>query len=433
MAKFDEMLKQLHNPKGATLTDAEANEPIVINSLRQFEVPKGYNLTIAYEGDVNSQKITFKLPRYHENHDLYECDLKVIRWKNTSNKAEDISNLKEVDVSATDIIVEWLVPPAAFVAAGNIEIAITFYDVLNGSLAFSWNTAVFSGFRVEKTLSQVGKIPTNIAPAKNEILSINEETHSIVAPAGYNFTFSVYGSKNTAMIHFQAPAALGGMDMLDGDTTVSIIVKMGNIVDTDTISLSNIRSSFYNTQETGNGLVEFDWLVPDWVTYNGGGYTGTITITIIVENADETKIWKTTPFAKLILGKGDEDISGQTLSTDYHTIIDASSEQRPARNKTISGIVSFKQMTEEEWKIESDYKPHANEMIIYAADADHTSPRIKFGNGNSLAKDLPFVIDPTVPDWARAETFEYTLTQDNIQQIISALLVELPIAEELER
>lgn len=153
MAKFDEMLKELHDKKGTVLTDAEANEPIVVNSLRQFEVPKGYNLTIAYEGDVNSQKITFKLPRIHEGHDLADCSLKVIRWKNTNIKAEDSSNLKVVNIDAANIIVEWIVPPAAFVAAGNIEVAITFYDILNGSLAFSWNTAAFSGFKVEKTLS----------------------------------------------------------------------------------------------------------------------------------------------------------------------------------------------------------------------------------------------------------------------------------------
>lgn len=153
MASFDEMLKRLHPDKSAVLTDAEANEPIVINGLRQFEVPKGYNLTIAYEGDVNSQKITFKLPRTHEGHDLADCSLKVIRWKNTNIKAEDSSNLKVINIDTTSIIVEWIVPPAAFVVAGNIEVAISFYDVLNESLAFSWNTAAFSGFRVGKTLS----------------------------------------------------------------------------------------------------------------------------------------------------------------------------------------------------------------------------------------------------------------------------------------
>ena len=221
--------------------------------------------------------------------------------------------------------------------------------------------------------------------------------------------------------------------MLDSDTKISIIVKMKNFIETDVISQSQVRSSFYNTTETGKGLVEFDWLIPDWVTYHGSGYTGTITISLVVENGDKTKIWKTSPFAKLTLERGDEDISTEKLSTEYHTIIDASHGPRPAVNKVFSGTISFKQMTEAEWT-NSTYVPYNNEIIIYSIDGNYKNPRIKIGNGISLAKDLSFVMDPTIPSWAREEVLNYTyeLTEADMTKIIDLLREELGAAEEYE-
>lgn len=442
MGTFDEMLASLHQGKGASLQDTD-NKVISIDEKRRFVVPEGYNLELAYEGDVNSQIVTFCLPKVYEGHDLVSCDIKGIKWKNKSSGNEDWSELIpfipswiDKKTAADFQFFQWIVPPTAFTKAGILEISISLYDFQDNKLAFSWNTASFSGFTVQSTFADVGykgEAITHFTPARNEILFINEENHNIVAPQGYNFVFSVYGSKNTALLHFQSPSVLGGINMLDSDTKISIIVKMKNIIETDVISQSQVHSSFYNTTETGKGLVEFDWLIPDWITYNGSGYNGTITISLVVENGDKTKIWKTSPFTKLILERGDEDISAEKLSTEYHTIIDASHESRPAVNKIFSGTISFKQMTEAEWT-NSTYVPYNKEIIIYGIDGNYNSPRIKIGNGLYLAKDLPFVMDPTIPSWAREEVLNYTyeLTEADVTKIIDRLREELGAAEEYE-
>lgn len=386
MANFDEMLKQLHPDKGATLTDAEANEPIVINSLRQFEVPKGYNLTIAYEGDVNSQKITFKLPRTHEGHDLADCSLKVIRWKNTNIKTEDSSNLKVINIDTTSIIVEWIVPPAAFVVAGNIEVAITFYDILNGSLAFSWNTAAFSGFRVEKTLSQVGKIPTNISPAKNEILYIDEENHNIVAPNGYNFIVSAYGNRKTTKVYFQTTATVSGIPIIDNNTKVSVIVNLQGKYGSYELPLENRVASFSSSNETGEGLVNLFWEVSDDITCNTDNYVGPFSIAIRIEQG--ARVWNTTPFTKLTLVETLVDLNEELLSDDYTTIVDAQEIDTNLPQRTVGGISLFKRATAEDWE-DSDYVAADGETIIYLP-GETTGYRVKYGNGVDLVKNLPF-------------------------------------------
>lgn len=405
MAKFDEMLKELHDKKGTVLTDAEANEPIVVNSLRQFEVPKGYNLTIAYEGDVNSQKITFKLPRIHEGHDLADCSLKVIRWKNTNIKAEDSSNLKVVNIDAANIIVEWIVPPAAFVAAGNIEVAITFYDILNGSLAFSWNTAAFSGFKVEKTLSQVGKIPTNIAPAKNEILYIDEENHNIVAPNGYNFIVSTFGNRKTTKVYFQTTATVGGIPIINDNTTVSVIASLNGESGTYDIPSDNISPSFSTSEETGEGLVNFVWNVPTEITCNNMEYVGEFSIAIKIEHKeiqtisetqtegetqteDNIQVWKTVPFTKLALAKSLFDSEQELLSDKYTTIVDAQQMSTSLPRREVAGISLFRRDTAEGWD-DSEYVAEAGETIIYLP-GETTGYRVKYGNGVDMVKNLPF-------------------------------------------
>jgi hypothetical protein len=65
MANFDTLLSGLHDNailKDEALNSDDGAKYITINSKRQFEVPVGYNTVIAYEGDVNSQIITFDCP-----------------------------------------------------------------------------------------------------------------------------------------------------------------------------------------------------------------------------------------------------------------------------------------------------------------------------------------------------------------------------------
>ena len=85
---FDALLKKLHQGRGASLQDTD-NKVISIDEKRRFVVPEGYNLELAYEGDVNSQIVTFCLPKIYEGHDLVSCDVKGIKWKNKSSGNED--------------------------------------------------------------------------------------------------------------------------------------------------------------------------------------------------------------------------------------------------------------------------------------------------------------------------------------------------------
>lgn len=75
--------------------------------------------------------------------------------------------------------------------------------------------------------------------------------------------------------------------------------------------------------------------------------------------------------------------------------------------KQIKGKIIFKHKTEADWKL-SSYVPDEGEQIIYDPDESHTNPRIKIGDGQKIADDLPFTLDIglTVVDGKLNITFE---------------------------
>ena len=57
--------------------------------------------------------------------------------------------------------------------------------------------------------------------------------------------------------------------------------------------------------------------------------------------------------------------------------------------KTIKGKIVFKQETEANWA-QSNYVPDNGEMVIYDVDDSHNYKRVKYGDGETKVRDLPF-------------------------------------------
>ena len=339
---FDDLLKKLHptSEQEAQLVDTE--DIIEINDKRQFIVPNTFNLTIAYEGDVNSQEVTFKLPRFHDSHDLASCNNKTLRWRNVSGEIEDWTVLQKVEETEDYVILKWIVPPAAFSHAGILDIAISIYDIIDNQLAFSWNTPTLSTLNVGKTLSNVGEAPDFVelfSPAKNEILVVREETQSIVAPQGYNFTFTTFGNKNTDRVFFQSTRKLGGMDLIDENTSIAVVVSMDKRVDTFWIDKNDIGVNFAEGS-TGEGLVNFVWRVPIVVSHDQDGYVGPISVVITV--VQDNKKWSTAPFGKLTIGKSIIDVREEVIPESYYNLLDGN-VTTGLQPRSVGGIVKHRQ------------------------------------------------------------------------------------------
>ncbi len=59
--------------------------------------------------------------------------------------------------------------------------------------------------------------------------------------------------------------------------------------------------------------------------------------------------------------------------------------------------ILLKNGTEADWNKLSTFVPGKGEVIIFNVDADHATPRLKIGDGETLLSELPFVASSDIP------------------------------------
>lgn len=299
---FDDIITSLHNSPVLADNREDDNNVILINEKRQFVPGSNFNTVIAYEGDVNSQIITFKLLKANDNHDLSNCGYKEIKWKNIASRVEGTSYPEEEDAADEKYFyLKWLVPAEACTQSGNVEISLSIYDKINNQIAFSWNTAKYAGLSIGGSIESVGE---NFPP-KDEILIINRDTKAITAPAGYNNTICNYGEVGLTEIYFLVDRYLGKkktLDVLSANTTVTIYVTMNGLAGHD--NTNNITKEPYTveiSEGTKEGLVFITWKVPNGIT--SGIHTGPVGFSIMLGFEDESgNRWFSNTYSNLKVG-----------------------------------------------------------------------------------------------------------------------------------
>lgn len=408
MATFEDMLKELHNNAGASLEDAEGSKTIKITADRQFVIPEGYNTILAYEGDINSQIVTFELANKHEGHLLAACEFKKLRWSNQSARTEGISDLKLTSESNDPMILTWTVPPEAFIKAGRLEIAISFYDFDEGLPAFAWNTPIFDGFSVGETTQYVGIglnsteiLPPAKRPAKNEILFVDVENRNIVAPAEYNYVVGNYGDKGVSIVHFQMQRYVHGMDLLGANTEITIYGYLGELDFSNNISGVNRYSA---EGSYGEGLVDFDWNVPDELLENTENYVGNLSISILISQSNDgaiTKRWNSSPFLGLVIGESDYNFNNDELpiAIKQYKIIGNKAKEHNSYNE-VAGIVQIRDNIET-----PDIAPEKNELVAEYINGKYVGLKIGTDEGPVDAGVTEETLYPMIKAYLQSNQF----------------------------
>ena len=301
-ASFDELLGSLHENANMAVTDAP-NAELIVGSNRKITAVADFDTTIAYEGDINSKTIYIQIPRYSARHELSSCSNKELKWKNLSSGLEGISKLEPEPVNgvfldATEVTYVWDVPAELTAQAGNIEISIVFYDMVDNLVGFAWNTASYTGLKVEKTMSTVGAK----LPARDEILLVDEDAHNIIAPVGYNNTVCNYGDKGVSEVYFALDRYFGkdhSLDVMDDNTEVFVVVVMNELIGLDK---DNITKQLYTPElsdRTREGMVLISWKVPVGLTAGNGG-PGKFKVALGIQDANHR--WCSNTYDKLTVG-----------------------------------------------------------------------------------------------------------------------------------
>lgn len=315
---FDSLIQTLHAGQGVVkeaVSESSDSNIIIVNEKRRFQASEDFNTEIAYEGDIHSQIITFKLPKFQDSHILAECQFKDLRWKNLSSGMEGTSPLKRVEAQEleTAFYAQWEVPPEICTQSGKIELSISIYDKdTDGQIAYSWNTAKYTELSIASSMDSVNYS----FPAKNEILVIDKDTKQILAPKGYNNTVCLYGDVGVGSVYFLVNRFVGknsSLDTLTAKTAIYIVIKgyRRKYIFGETDNLSTKKLYTPDIANNEDALVFIEWKVPAEITANE--LFGAAEMKISIEfsekendgNGEEiiTKRWFSNTYNNLAIGK----------------------------------------------------------------------------------------------------------------------------------
>lgn len=150
------------------------------------------------QGDHNSERLTFEVPRFVDGHDFSRCNAVEVHFtnedtlrKNVSSSfyiVDDLAVKGESEIDKNIIILSWLVERAATIYAGTLNFSIHFKCITNGKVEYSWNTTTFKGILIEPAICNSEKIDieypevieqinerVNVLEGRNDTLTLKDQ------------------------------------------------------------------------------------------------------------------------------------------------------------------------------------------------------------------------------------------------------------------
>ena len=300
---FDELIQGIHDGFFEENEEIFKEPKLIIDAQKRTLTPENdFNLQVGVTNDYNTNIVSFQCDKILEHHSLVECNNKIIKWHNTSSNAmgSDVLQVIEEKSDSDQFTLSWLVPPEATTKAGTLKIAICFCDVENDTIAYKWNSLVYSGLQVGQGMDNISIVGVPLS----EIIDVNVYNRTITLPADYNTTIGIQGAYGTAKLTFRVNRFFNDWDFTEADTEGQVLYIAG--AEQKKVTLSNnyriIESLSGNTKDD---WIEFDWDVPTEIFKQSGNFS----IAIGFISTRREKIWRSKELTALNIERsvfGDE-------------------------------------------------------------------------------------------------------------------------------
>lgn len=112
--------------------------------------------TVLIQGDHNSERFTFEVPRLVDGHDLSLCDVVQVHYinidsTNKNNVSKDLREVDDLQISPDSddvVILSWLIDGKATRYAGTLHFAVKFKCTDGAVKVYEWNTMTYTGISV---------------------------------------------------------------------------------------------------------------------------------------------------------------------------------------------------------------------------------------------------------------------------------------------
>lgn len=193
--------------------------------------------TTLIQGDHNSERFTFELPKEIEGHDMKQCNVVQVHFNNidviTKEQSKAFYQVTDLDVCDTDpskLVLSWLISSEATKFVGPLSFVIRFSCVSeDGKVHYVWNTAVYSNITVANGICNTEVVIEEytdllagwIADLEaNQVISI-EQTTTATESEGVNVLTVTFGDGRTSTFEIRnggrGPKGLvGSIETIDG-------------------------------------------------------------------------------------------------------------------------------------------------------------------------------------------------------------------------
>lgn len=126
-------------------------------------ISNGTHKSVLVQFDHNSERFTFEMPRYIEEHDMSLSDLVQIHYINIggAQRNADIYQVDDLVIKSDDpntIEFTWLVANSATRLAGTLSFVIRFACTVDGEITYIWNTEIYKDVIISNGIDNTGSV-----------------------------------------------------------------------------------------------------------------------------------------------------------------------------------------------------------------------------------------------------------------------------------
>lgn len=131
---------------------------------------EGDGIPVITQGDRNSERFTFELPRYIDGHDMTKCNIAQVHFVNinASDPAERISDIYDMTDLQVDIeddelaLCTWLINANATKYVGSLNFALRFACTNGNVVEYSWSTIPYTKIVIASTIDNTEEAASNL-------------------------------------------------------------------------------------------------------------------------------------------------------------------------------------------------------------------------------------------------------------------------------
>lgn len=216
----------------------DTDKHYIINATTHIIKSDGILKNLLVQGDHNSERLTFEIPRMIEGHDMDLCDRIEIHYLNGENKGLYLVDDKQLSTDGESVLFSWLVSSNATSFVDVLSFSIKFICTENEEVVYKWQTQVFSQLQISASIENVEQVVNTSADVlgkwKEEVLKAMQVDRALNTDSSNPISNSTVANALNNKVNIEQGKGLSSNDFTD-----DLVQKLKTLFNYDDSELKN--------------------------------------------------------------------------------------------------------------------------------------------------------------------------------------------------